>query len=109
MATPTIGSTLVFPRLAVERAARVCEARLPTSVDSLGSEVDVSGVVLTIEPWGIELDDVHDGAATVTSELLDFGGLTLGFRHPTHKFSNHMAKLMNLHLTRDLAVARLAY
>jgi hypothetical protein len=48
-------------------------------VDSGSREADISRVILAIEPGSIELDDVHDRAATITCKPFDFLRYRAGF------------------------------
>ena len=71
---------VTVPRFPLQRVASVRVARLPAPSDSRRAEVDVLGVVLAVDPWGQQSDDVHARQATVGSHIADIACSDLGSR-----------------------------
>src|SRR5574338_1372989 len=64
---------LAIPGLLLDRAPHVVVAGLPAPADAIGTEIDVLGVVLAIEPRGQQPNQMHGGAAAIGRELGDQG------------------------------------
>lgn len=80
----------------------VLVAGLPAVMDSGRRKINVARVVFVIKTRRIELDDVHDRAATIAREFFDYWCIALVLGQPLHQLSNNMAQMMNLLLTRDV-------
>ena len=59
-----------LPRLLIQHIFRVLEARLPTVSYAGPTEIDILGMVFVTEPGCQQLNDMHEGRATVRSEFL---------------------------------------
>ena len=91
-----------FPRRGVQRLARVSDSRFPALPDAGAAEVDVLGLVLTLQARRKKAHDVHSGQTTIAGHFADPRALTLRLREALGELGNNVAQTMDLFLPCDV-------
>src|SRR5215813_8643006 len=80
-------------------------ASLPTSTDTISAEVDVLGMILTVEARSQQSNQMHGAAAAIGCELGDHWIFSGVLRQARRQLPHDVAQAMQLLLARYVAEA----